>query len=89
MADSLEDKPFPPLPPAIQERAYFAFGSAEEHYKYRSAVQKAYPHAHYPVWEGYDHMQFQICDPEGFAAMLRTILREDCLPPLPELRENG
>ena len=32
---------------------------------------RAYPAAHFPVWEGYDHMQYQIRDPQGFAALLR------------------
>ena len=31
MADSLEDRPFPPLPETLQRRTYFAFGSAEDH----------------------------------------------------------
>ena len=31
LADSLEDRPFPPLPETLQRRTYFAFGSAEDH----------------------------------------------------------
>ncbi len=86
MADSLEDKPFPPLSEALQERIYFEFGSAEEHFKYRDAVMAAYPCGHYPVFEGYNHMQYQIRDPKGFAAVLRSLIEENRLPPLPFLR---
>ncbi len=86
MADSLEDKPFPPLSEELQKRAYFEFGSAEEHYKYRDAVMKAYPQGNYPVFEGYNHMQYQIRDPKGFAAMLRWIIEENLLPELPFLK---
>ena len=51
MADSLEDKPFPPLPEKLQKHTYFEFGSKEEHFKYRQAVMEAYPCGHYPVFE--------------------------------------
>ncbi len=73
LAESLEDKPFPPLPEELQRRVYFEFGSIEEHYKYRGAVMAAYPRANYPVFEGYDHMQLQIRDPKGFAAFLEAL----------------
>lgn len=86
LADSLEDEPFPPLPEDLQRRIYFAFGSSEEHYKYRDAVRKAYPQGHFPVFEGYDHMQYQIRDPQGFAALLRSVMEQDTLPELPMLR---
>ena len=88
LADSLEDKSFLPLPEELQERIYFEFGSTEEHYKYRDAVINAYPHGNYPVFEGYNHMQFQIRDPEGFAAMLRLIIEENRLPELPFMKEQ-
>ena len=42
MADSLEDKPFPPLSKELQKRCFFEFGSAEDHFKYRAAVMQAY-----------------------------------------------
>ena len=58
LADSLTEQPFPPLPEELQRRTYFAFGSSEEHYKYRDAVMRAYPQGHFPVFEGYDHMQY-------------------------------
>ena len=86
MADSLEDKPFPPLPEALQRRTYFAFGSIEEHYKYRSAVMKAYPHGDFPVFTGYNHMQYQIRNPAGFAAMLRALMEQDTLTAPPPLK---
>ncbi len=89
LAESLEDKPFPPLPEEMQSRTYFEFGSIEEHYKYRAAVMKAYPQGNYPVFEGYNHMQFQIRDPEGFAEMLRLVMEESRLPELPFLRERS
>lgn len=47
---------------------------------------KAYPQGHYPVFEGYDHMQYQICDPRGFAEMLRSIMEKNALPELPYLK---
>ena len=86
LADSLEDKPFPALPEAVQRNTYFEFGSAEDHYKYRNAVMRAYPCGNYPVFEGFDHMQYQIRDPRGFAEMLRTVAEENRLPELPFLR---
>ena len=87
MADSLEEKPFPPLPEALQARTFFSFGSAEEHYKYRGAVMKAYPHGRFPVFEGYRHMQYQIRDPQGFARMLVSIMETGSLPELPFVRK--
>ena len=86
MADSLEDKPFPPLPEALQRHTYFEFGSIEEHYKYRSAVMKAYPHGNFPVFTGYNHMQYQIRNPAGFAAMLRALMEQDTLTAPPPLK---
>ena len=87
MADSLEDKPFLPLPEKLQEHTYFEFGSKEEHFKYRQAVMEAYSCGHYPVFEGYDHMQYQIRDPKGFAEMLAHITERDCMPELPFIRK--
>ena len=86
LADSLEDKPFPPLPEALQKHTYFEFGSVEEHFKYRDAVMQAYPYGNYPVFEGYNHMQYQIRDPKGFAGMLRSVIETDSLPELPFMR---
>ena len=89
LSDSLENKPFPPLSEDMQKNTYFEFGSAEDHYKYRDAVKEAYPLAHFPVFEGHRHMEYQISDPQGFALFLRTIAEEDRLPALPFLKENG
>ena len=80
LADSLEDRPFPPLPETLQRRTYFAFGSAEDHFKYREAVRKAYPAGNFPVFAGYDHMQYQIRDPQ-------SLMERDRLPDLPFLRK--
>ena len=87
IADSLEDKPFPPLPDTLQRNTYFAFGSVEEHYKYRAAVMAAYPQGNYPVFEGHNHMQYQIRDPKGFAEMLSTIITQNRLPDLSFLKK--
>ena len=89
LMDSLEDKPFPPLSEELQKHTYFEFGSDEEHYKYRGAVMAAYPCGNYPVFAGYNHMQYQIRDPEGFAVMLRAIIEKNQLPNLPFLREQA
>lgn len=86
LADSLEDKPFPALPKNLQERSFWEFGSAEDHFKYRDAVMAAYPHGHFPVFEGYNHMQYQIRDPKGFAVMLASIVENGELPSLPFAR---
>ena len=85
--DSLEDKPFPSLPEELQKHLYFEFGSIEDHFKYRQAVIEAYPCGNYPVFEGYDHMQYQIRDPKGFAEMLAFIAAHDGMPKLPFIRK--
>ncbi len=88
MADSLENKPFPPLDKELQTHAFFEFGSIEEHYKYRENVMKTYPYAHYPVFNGHNHMQYQIRDPKGFAEMLCRIMDKNEIPKLPFLKED-
>ncbi|MGI8254684.1 hypothetical protein G4952_12485 [Blautia wexlerae] len=87
ISDSLEDKPFPPLSKELQKHTYFEFGSIEDHFKYRQAVMEACPCGHYPVFEGYDHIQYQIRDPKGFAEMLAHIAERDCMPELPFIRK--
>ena len=87
ISDSLEDKPFPTLSKELQKHTYFEFGSIEDHFKYRQAVMEAYPCGHYPVFEGYNHMQYQIRDPKGFAEMLAHIAERDCMPELPFIRK--
>ena len=86
MMDSLQDVPFPALPEALQKNSFWEFGSAEEHFKYRDAVMRAYPHGSFPVFEGHNHMQYQIRDPEGFAHMLQGIMERGTLPELPFLQ---
>ena len=87
ISDSLEDKPFPPLSKELQKHTYFEFGSIEDHFKYRQAVMEAYPCGHYPVFEKYNHMQYQIRDPKGFAEMLAHIAERDCMLELPFIRK--
>ena len=88
LGDSLEDKPFSPLSEDLQKCSYFEFGSVEDHFKYRDAVMKAYPYGDYPVFEGYNHMQYQIKDPKGFAAMLESVMDENKIPELPFVRHG-
>ena len=59
---------------------YFEFGSIEDHFKYRQAVIEAYPCGNYPVFEGYDLMQYQI-------EMLAFIAEQDGMPKLPFIRK--
>ena len=77
LADSLEDKPFPALTEEMQQRTFFEFGSKEDHFKYRDAVMQAYPYGNFPVFDGCNHMQYQIRNPEGFARMLEKIVNPD------------
>ena len=80
LTDSLEDKPFPQLPEELQKYTFWEFGSKEEHFKYRNAVMQTYIHGNFPVFEGFNHMQYQIRDSEGFARMLETIIETGRLP---------
>ena len=52
MADSLEDKPFPPLSKELQKRCFFEFGSAEDHFKYRAPSCRLIPRAISPCSTG-------------------------------------
>jgi len=88
LADSLENKPFPPLSEDLQKHVFFEFGSVEEHFKYRESVMKTYPSANYPVFEGFNHMQYQIRDPKGFAELLRFIVNNGEMPELPFYKEK-
>lgn len=87
LADSLEDKPFPPLSKDLQMHSFWEFGSAEDHLKYRDDVQKSYPNGNFPVFTGFQHMQYQILDPKGFAEMLISIMEKNALPELPFLQK--
>ena len=86
LMDSLEDKPFPELPIELQRNAFWEFGSAEEHFKYRDSVMEAYAEGNFPIFEGYNHMQYQIRDPQGFAKMLKSIIESGKMPELPFLK---
>ncbi len=86
LMDSLEDKPFPELPNEMQKNIFWEFGSAEEHFKYRDSVMKAYKEGNFPVFEGYNHMQFQIRDPDGFAKMIENLIESGKMPELPFLK---
>ena len=70
----------------MQRHTFFEFGSVEEHLKYRDAVKEAYPKANFPIFEGMNHMQYQIRDPKGFASMLEMVVEENRLPELPFLK---
>ena len=88
LSDSLENKPFPVLGAELQKHTFFEFGSIEEHYKYRDDVKKSYPYANYPVFDGYNHMQYQIRDPKGFADMLVSVIEKNKIPELSFLKED-
>ena len=83
ISDSLEDKPFPELSEELQRNTFWEFGNKEDHFKYRDSVMNAYPHGNFPVFDGYNHMQYQIRDPKGFAAMLESVIVTGQLPELP------
>lgn len=87
LSDSLEDKPFLPLSEKLQKNTYFEFGTTEDHMKYRDAVMKAYPHGNFPVFDGCNHMQYQIRDPRGFAHMLESIIEKNALPDIPAMKQ--
>ena len=85
MRDSLEDKPFPKLPEELQKHTFWEFGSKEEHFKYRNAVIQVYTYGKFPIFNNFNHMQYQIQEPEKFAEMLEEIIENDRLPELPFL----
>lgn len=80
LMDSLEDKPFPELPEELQQNTFWEFGSKEEHFKYRGAVMETYKSGNFPVFKDFNHMQYQIRNPKGFARMLTTIIETDKMP---------
>lgn len=88
MGDSLQNEPFLALSEELQKQTYFEFGNKEEHFKYRNDVMASYPQANFPIFEGHNHMQYQIKDPQGFASMLKNIVQTDSLPDLPFLKQN-
>ena len=44
---------------------------------------KAWPKGNFPIFEGHNHMQYQIKNPQGFAAMLSHVIETGELPELP------
>ena len=80
LADSLEDQPFPMLPEELQTHTFWEFGSVEDHFKYRKNVMQTYTHGNFPVFDGFNHMQYQIRDPKGFAEMLVSVITKNELP---------
>lgn len=85
MRNSLTSDPFPRFKSVKEENCYFEFRSVEEHFKYRENVKASYPEGNFPVFRGYNHMQYQIRAPEGFASMLVEIIKENRMPDLPFL----
>ena len=49
---------------------------------------QTYKYGNFPVFEGYNHMQYQILDPKGFAGMLESIIETDQLPELSFVRKG-
>ncbi len=88
LSDSLVNKEFPEIPSSIEENTYFIFGSLEDHFKYRDNVKKSYPNALYPVFNNYNHMEYQIKDPLGFQKMLEHIIEYHTFPKLDFLADN-
>lgn len=87
LSDSLLNTPFPPLPQQLQENSFWEFGEIEDHFKYREDVKKSYPFGNFPVFAQYNHMQYQIRDPQGFARMLQSVITRRALPELPFVRK--
>lgn len=44
---------------------------------------QAYPAANFPIFVDFNHIQYQIRDPKGFADMLISIMDAGKLPELP------
>lgn len=88
LSDSLVNKEFPKIPSLVEENTYFIFGSIEDHFKYRDNVKKSYPNASYPVFKNFNHMEYQIKDPIGFARMLEHIIEYHTFPNLDFLAPN-
>ena len=56
------------------QNTFWEFGNKEDHFKYRNAVMQTYKYGNFPVFDGCNHMQYQIRDPKGFAEMLEGII---------------
>ena len=87
LKDSLLNQPFPVLDTDLQKCTFWEFGSIEDHFKYRNAVMNTYTDGNFPVFEKFNHMQYQIRDPKGFAEMLEFVMENNKLPQLPFVKE--
>lgn len=67
----------------MQKHTFWEFGSIEDHFKYRNGVMQTYTYGNFPVFDGFNHMQYQIKEPDGFARILEMIIENDRLPELP------
>ena len=84
-----------PIARYLQDRYFCILPTSTVYCKGQKYVSKAdeirqaeaYPSGNYPVFEGYEHMQYQIRDPRGFAEMLAYIAEHDCMPELPFIRK--
>ena len=83
LRDSVKNEPFPMLPKELQEHTFWEFGTIEDHFKYRNNVIQRYKYGNFPVFKNYNHMQFQIRDPEGFAEMLLSVIKNNRLTDQP------
>ena len=80
LMDSLKDEPFPELPVELQKNTFWEFGNKEDHFKYRNAVMQTYKYGNFPIFDGCDHMQYQIREPKGFAKMLEGVIEKGNIP---------
>ncbi len=88
MNDSLEDKEFPRLRCVRVENCFFRVRIKRGTFQIPRECKKAYPKGILPVFRGYNHMEYQIRDPHGFAEMLDYIIRNNRMPDLPFLEEE-
>ncbi len=86
LSDCLENKPFPKLSDDFQKKCFFEFGSIEDHFKYRDNVMKSYSNAHFPIFDNYNHMQYQIKNPKCFSYMLLSIIENNEMPAMDFLK---
>ncbi len=49
---------------------------------------KSYQNANFPVFDGYNHAQYQMQDPNGFAEKLKTIIEINNMPDLLFMKGN-
>ncbi len=49
---------------------------------------ESYQNANFPVFDGYNHAQYQMQDPNGFAEILKTIIETNNMPYLTFMKRN-